>query len=51
MEHPEVEVFPESDTFGVMIGGAPGAEVEFAKYFRGESAFPFWEEQLEPRDE
>lgn len=51
MEHPEVEVFPESDTFGVMVGGAPGAEVEFAKYFKGNTEFPFWEEMLEPSDE
>lgn len=44
MEHPEIEVFPESDTYGVMAGGAPGAAVEFAKYFREDSDYAFWEE-------
>ena len=50
MEHPDVEVFPGSDTLGVMVGGAPGQEVEFAKYFREDSAFAFWEEEIGTTD-
>ena len=46
MEHPDVEVFPESDTIGLMVGGAPGEAVEFAKYFRDDDAYPFWEEEV-----